>query len=397
MKLQVCVSFVTICCMSPARRIATTGAYRHSDFPVGESARSSSMSINPASRMTGAPRSVASGGLICPRVVKPPRENVFLPTSLPATGRPATSVALGILGQLGRLEMRSKVENLIWPTQASGARVDLFFVLQQQIRKFSSKTRMENALKSLGTPCATGATPEQLQGMPFPNISVEGSDFPSEQPWNTLPKFVQRRFIDETEFPFNVGHNRGMSVREIREIQVQALTNARKLALLIETAEHRRGRMYDVVIWIRDDSIVVQPHVVQVPYLDARPEVPACYVKGCCRWGGINDKGMACSRRYMQAMLRAPHEELLWNISSPSIGRTNNENFIADHMRNHGVPVQEVSAERLPIVTGRPPCYCKTESNSRHDLWCLVDSTHKDCHPDKLPQASKFYKVSSLT
>ena len=65
-------------------------------------------------------------------------------------------------------------------------------------------------------------------------------------------------------------------------------------------------------------------------------------MKGCCRWGGINDKGMACSRRYMQAMLRAPHEELLWNISSPSIGRTNNENFIADHMRNHGVPVQEV-------------------------------------------------------
>eukprot|EP00306_Pavlova_sp_CCMP459_P003434 CAMPEP_0185173576 /NCGR_PEP_ID=MMETSP1139-20130426/23700_1 /TAXON_ID=298111 /ORGANISM="Pavlova sp., Strain CCMP459" /LENGTH=250 /DNA_ID=CAMNT_0027739273 /DNA_START=377 /DNA_END=1129 /DNA_ORIENTATION=+ len=133
---------------------------------------------------------------------------------------------------------------------------------------------------------------------------------------------------------------------------------------LIERAELEESFLYDLVIRIRDNALVVQPLVLaQAIFVESPYDA---FVKDCAEWGGYNDKFMIVKRAHMHSTFRGHVSSLLTSAGS----FRNTEQLLKLKLDSRQVRVLRLPANVLPVVDAR----CRGTS------YCVVPD-NKDCHP----------------
>ena len=264
-------------------------------------------------------------------------------------------VAVCIAGQLSRLEIHSKVENVLKPTEAtSPAALDVFLALEVGKTLYSNldfgailaQQHASCGASALTTESATAQLSPWLAAARFSNHTTRAIDLSQ---WRRYRK--DRPTVERTT---RLQHH------------LSQFAHMRTCAQLIEAQEVKHSWHYDVVLKMRDNTIAVSPFVVTNRHAAGRTRT-----KRCVEWGGYNDKAMIVPRRYMDGALRAPSEDF---FLARDIGRgiPNSERLLRAVLDRNGVLVSRVEPEDLPLVDGR----CSPFG------WCLVEQG-KDCRPQR--------------
>mmetsp|Transcript_15628 Transcript_15628/g.36585 ORF Transcript_15628/g.36585 Transcript_15628/m.36585 type:complete len:331 (-) Transcript_15628:92-1084(-) len=256
-------------------------------------------------------------------------------------------LAVCIIGQMSRMELESKVRNLIQPAAESFG-VGVFAVVEVNSSYF------QNGKATSGQGCfeeltvqdfQTHLTPFYRRGL-FAGHSIEKVSHPER--W---PRYAHKLATDMHQF------------RHFLEC-----------ADLIENDETHRHGKYSYVMRIRDNAIVVKPFHLQ--------EWNSATFKSCASWWGLNDKLMISPRSWGIQALRAPFEYFLAvdrvkkvNAGIKPANIVNSESVLLASMIFNGIPIAQLGADYLPISDGR--CSRVRDGVKR---WCLVPS-FKDCHP----------------
>lgn len=223
--------------------------------------------------------------------------------------------------------------------------------------------------------------------------SVTVVDLITKTPWDQLSQPIRDWLIGGYNGrPPSVLHDKGMSVAEFQKIKMEFLNLMRRGAFLIEQQEVRRRRLYDVVLKLREDSVVVKPFPLPV-HLYAAGEASPCHTKGCSTFGGLNDKHMICPRAHMHVMLRALPEDMLWYADRGPFEYAT-EIWLKKLLQRHNVSYRTLTADEMPLVIARPACMCGTSD----ELPCLVNE-FMDCHPKgrSLWSTGKFFVINDAS
>jgi len=339
------------------------------------------------------------------------------------------TVAIVVTGQISRLELRSKAVNLIRPTEASGTWIEMVMVLQQQKPTFAHTPmavkgndsvaknvpllRRAHAIKierdgNRGHPPAPDCASELYRTNPktpddvmreMQSLQLTGTaEFPTEQPWEEMEQAIKNYLTIGNRTAIIPVSTWGWNITGLRATQVACIFNFHRLGQLVQQRELDRGTMFDVIVRLRDDTIVVLPYIVPVPPL-LENGVPFCFTKRCQSWGGINDKTFVCARRYMHPMLMSLKEDVLWHRGHP-FGSIHNELLTQSVAENYGVPFRAIGDESgvgtLPFVSSRPPCFCNDNATvgAAAARWCLVGQS-LDCRPPETPQQSDLFDAKT--
>lgn len=267
-------------------------------------------------------------------------------------------LAVCILGELSRTEIESKIEMILQPL-SKDADVDVFAVLEKNASSYVNKDT-----RPTDPNCNAEPTQEDLEQQlsPFWKKGI----FVEHQHLINLDRAVWPVYGDEKK-------SGDPSIRF--DSHVSQWRYMRACAELVEERENEIGRRYAAIIKLRDDSIGVQP-------LELAPVMKAVQVKNCCKWQGYNDKVMIVPRNYMLKTLGAAWEvanladrgdagmmQLVNQVKNP-------EQMLKVSLQAFRVPVDEVSADALPLVDGR----CDSALSASEKQFCVVPRW-KDCRP----------------
>jgi len=269
-------------------------------------------------------------------------------------------VAICIVGQSHRLEVHSKIVNLLRPTSLL-TNVGVFLVLEVNSSYYA------NAKSANKNGCDNTASPESLRRQ-FGSFFVAGEFF-----------LHNHRALNITHWP-KYRENEKFSAKELSIRaggHMNQWENIAKCIKLIEQEEARQKGKYVSIMRLRDNSIVAKP--VEYPLHISIPTV-----KGCAWWHGINDKMLITPRRYFHDAFRAAYDLYLAvekeEIEALNVARNviNSESALKLSLAWKGVPVAETSVDSIPITDGR----CTGMSADQQQQWCLVREM-KDCKPSQ--------------
>lgn len=279
-------------------------------------------------------------------------------------GRGGLRVAVCVTGQLSRLELTSKVANLLRPTAAlRPAALHVFLALEQGSHLFSNLDFGAILAQQHGG-CGREMRPDEVKAQ-------LGEFFGGASYVNHTT-----RAVDMSQWR-RYRRDRPMVERTTRlQHHLSQFVHMRTCAKLIEAREVRDNTHYDVIVKTRDNTLAITPFAVTAAH--ARGPTLS---KKCVEWGGYNDKAMIIPRRFMDGALRSVSEDF---FIAPKIGKgiPNSERLLRAVLDRNRVQVKRVSAEQIPLVDGR----CSAQG------WCLVEEG-KDCRPATWPWPTKPCEV----
>jgi len=278
-------------------------------------------------------------------------------------------LAVCIMGQLSRLEVRSKIANLLQPEALRRTTVDVFMVLETDADFYVN----QGTIQSSGDVCHTD----------FKSVTDVEDAF--------SPFYKTGLYVNPGKFEVNMsnwkdyGQDKSHYDDKIRKRMVSHFSQWNHLsqcAQLIKEQELIRGCQYEGAVKMRDNTIVAMP----MPPIEIGAEV---MVKECSSWGGINDKTFITPRAFLEACfegplrmavrvnkgletdlkLQHPHG-MVWPNSI-----VNPEEFLQFTFERNGVQWKPRDGTNT-MVDGR----CLGADGLAHRAWCLVEDW-KDCHP----------------
>ena len=286
----------------------------------------------------------------------------------PAPKRPGRlRIAVCIAGQLSRLEIASKIENVLKPTAATQPEaLDLFLALEVGAQIYSNLdfgailAQQVHNCGQLTESVARDHLAPYLAAASFTNHTTRSIDLSN---WRRYRK------------------DRPTAERLTRlQHHLSQFVHMRTCARMIEAHEITKGMHYDVVLKLRDNTIAVAPFAIRRQHA-----IGPVLTKDCVHWGGYNDKVMVLPRQWMDACLRAPSEDFFL-VKDIGRGISNSERLLKAVLDRRGVRVQRVSPEAIPLVDGR----CVSQG------WCLVENG-KDCRPATVPLRTKPCETYNMT
>jgi hypothetical protein len=306
-------------------------------------------------------------------------------------------VAVCITGQVSRLEVASKVRNILEPL-AAATNVDVFLSLASGGSVFNNpqtdpsddgKYVCQSSLRSDESVRAAFAPY-------FQDSKIEPHHAQDEVETVVLDRWP---YMYKWKHTGDDAHSNASRARHVHNVMSQ-MRHQKECAELIESYEGRAGGTYDVVLKVRDNSIAVRP-VVPEKLLS----VTTVTLKHCTYWWGFQDKVMVLPRRLLSKSLGSMYPTMLAVMNSDKLderlelvsGSIDTEQVVKNVLTINGVfPDQKEfeypdaiahvptpdGGDYLPFVDGR----CEPAGKSGgEDSWCVV-STCKDCWP-KTPWA----------
>jgi hypothetical protein len=276
----------------------------------------------------------------------------------PQTGvlhRAAPRVGICITGQLSRLEMQSKIRNLVAPMRALGSTVDVAFVLDPKRGVYTNDLvygpfYAPDRYKS----------PEDLERF------VTGSGVFAKQ------KFLA--FDQPAEPLLNQGYVRALNKQEHGQnfTHLRAQNHVRQFLSLercygtLEDLERENGERYDVLARLRDDVYVPRP----VDFAKAMGLLGQGVVlaSGCDNWQGVSDKGALLDRSAAERFFRGPIDayyndtKIIDEVTKANGGHIDPEHFLNAAFRHAGLHVKNVESD---VFSWMP------ETSKRRGTTCL--------------------------
>mmetsp|Transcript_85592 Transcript_85592/g.223371 ORF Transcript_85592/g.223371 Transcript_85592/m.223371 type:complete len:367 (+) Transcript_85592:114-1214(+) len=270
------------------------------------------------------------------------------------------AVAVCIVGQLSRLETKSKMDNL-FNFMASVHKPMHVFVVADVDSNFYVNPGLGDPTCGQDFPAPAdvaatfspfyqaGSYLKSSSGEVVPILPRWGTTYGSDKPKLNRTKRIMAHF--------------------------RQWTHVSECAKLIKEHEAFHGCKYDGFMKLRDNGIVTKPMRVVV-----REQL---VVKHCCGMGGVNDKFLLAPRKYLDQVFQGPLEVatqvnkgIVW--AREFIQRVKNPEQFWDHMfsHHHVQVVRSSDYDSITVVDGR----CLKSEAVKGGTWCLVPS-EKDCHP----------------
>ncbi|XRB21784.1 O-fucosyltransferase family protein [Pseudoscourfieldia marina] len=280
-------------------------------------------------------------------------------------------IAVCITGQIARLEVGSKVQNLFQSLDQQTDVLDLFVSLEENTAgtaHYNNKPKYDSVCGVADNHAVYNAFFPWLRKM---RNFTENDDDASFLINPNLPRY-QKKLKSFTRAQINA-----RTTNNIRQFR-----HARWCAQAMEERESRHGFHYDGFVRIRDTSIVLKPfrfpaqllqpskRVSNTTTLGSRIE-PTVALRKCMSWGGYNDKTVVGNRLALDAALRGSLEGY---YLSPKVQETrklwNPEQLLKTVLDEAGVRAI-LDNDLLPFVDSR----CSRDGGTP----CLSQSW-KDCH-----------------
>jgi hypothetical protein len=201
-------------------------------------------------------------------------------------------IAICIVGQLSRLELDSKIHNVLHPTAGlKPAALRVFLALEVGPVLYSNLD--------------FGAILAQQHGSCHKQLSR--SELKAKlHPWFGAADLRNHttRGINMAKWP-RYRRDRPSRERETRmQHHLSQFAHMRTCAQLIQAHEVAEGFHFDMVLKMRDNTLAISPIALSAAHVPGRARS-----KACIEWGGYNDKVMLIPRRFMDGALRAPSED----------------------------------------------------------------------------------------
>mmetsp|Transcript_38906 Transcript_38906/g.97734 ORF Transcript_38906/g.97734 Transcript_38906/m.97734 type:complete len:502 (-) Transcript_38906:214-1719(-) len=281
--------------------------------------------------------------------------------------------AVCVVGQVGRLELKSKMANLLQPNRHIAA-VDFFLVLQAGKPRYVNLApsnectvapdSLEDAARQMSAHGAIVHTVERTAG-PVPQVNT--SIWPGYQVSKTIP--TEQRMRNHLD-------------------QMRSWSDC---ANAIERAERENGAQYHVVMRLRDNALILRPFDLErllrstpatgskggqqlAPWSPTMASSSPVVVKACSAWNGYPDKVMVIPRKYMHRALRGPakHYQSVDEGGEDRMKVFNIETYLKYSLDLLHVPVlMHEDPALLPVTDGR----CESGVD-----FCYVNMK-KDCRP----------------
>mmetsp|Transcript_130575 Transcript_130575/g.240168 ORF Transcript_130575/g.240168 Transcript_130575/m.240168 type:complete len:749 (-) Transcript_130575:96-2342(-) len=290
------------------------------------------------------------------------------------------NVAVCITGQVARLEIESKVKNVLIALSEQQYFVHVFVALETGEGQYVNEETAGVEVELTKAEVEAGFQPFYQTGLFHPHVNYTAHI----SRWTTNYLSDKRQSMEERQ--------------ERLASHMSQHANLKACVDLIEKRESQIGIRYDVVLKLRDNTLVPMPYTLTLaqdivdektagnPVLvDRKRTGNPVLVKECRAWGGINDKVMLVPREHLRIALAGPYMTLMgvekgnrfavskfardWKITSPEI-------LYKRVLQVHKIPFLPVNASVLPFLDAR--CHSRTSSGTTR--WCPVPDT-KDCWP----------------
>ena len=299
----------------------------------------------------------------------------------------SAGLAVCVTGQLARLELRSKVQNLL--AVHGPERAGLFVVLEK------------------GDPVYVNAKTHQTRGgCDVEATTQEVVDNEALQPYLRGARFPEHKIypVNMSEWP----HYRP-DLRAEREklFHLQShhaqFEHGQECARMMLEEEERTGKRFEAMVRVRDNG-VISAHFSPLDVV-ANAGSREVFAKNCNGWGGVNDKVLIVPRDMVESafmhhidMMSSILEDLpTWTPASAHYAATmrgisshvrSAEELLLAFLKSANLTVTRLS-DYIPVIDGR--CFNATEA--RHvgtaadpagKQWC-AEPLCKDCNGSALP------------
>ena len=299
----------------------------------------------------------------------------------------SAGLAVCVTGQLARLELRSKVQNLL--AVHGPERVGLFVVLEK------------------GDPVYVNAKTHQTRG----GCDVEANSQEVVENEALQPYLRGARFPEHKIYPVNMSewpHYRP-DLRAEREklFHLQShhaqFEHGQECARMMLEEEERTGKRFEAMVRVRDNG-VVSAHFSPLDIV-ANAGSREVFAKNCNGWGGVNDKVLIVPRdmvesafmHHIDMMSSILEDPPTWTPASAHYAATmrgisshvrSAEELLLAFLKSANLTVTRLS-DYIPVIDGR--CFNATEA--RHvgtaadpagKQWC-AEPLCKDCNGSALP------------
>lgn len=222
-----------------------------------------------------------------------------------------SSIAICITGQLIRLELGSKIENLVKVNLRTGHHIDLFVLLDNQLEKHKAVKRANRY--SPDNCLYRNMTADKMMHLINSQISIEYTN-------TSAPKFSCRIRLEppkRTSFvltglnPVCIRHNTcDQKERQTELAKARFQNHMRQQASLrecfkwVQDVEHSRRHFYDYVVRMREDTYVFAPFA-----MSTKDYVNSIVVQEPNGWGGLNDHNVIIDRKFADLIFRGLVED----------------------------------------------------------------------------------------
>ena len=296
----------------------------------------------------------------------------------------AARFAVCLTGQLPRLELGTKVENLLVANLAAGHDIALFVRLSNESKKSSGTISSSHLYTSFAE--------AQLENFISHHVSTGGNSgnsyagiFHVSVVYDTTshPTYFEpfKGIIPVDQLNGETDGSKRFTLNFIMLTQVRACMRS------VAAHEVQTRAFFDYVIRLRDDSYVFakwsfQPALYAGAISDIKPG----------SWGGLNDHTLVVDRLYADVMLRGPVEDYYLNNTETGTHFKSTEGLLMTVAKTMGVPIRILSVCSLPLVTLRGLA-------SNKDAWILhklyahqyfqeIVQQHEDCSAHTLTEST---------
>lgn len=286
---------------------------------------------------------------------KPTPSVTASPTPTPISS--PQNIAYCLTGQLGRLELISKLKNIITPNLQLGHSIHLFVLLDNrtdEVKQTFWKYDYSNSLyqdfdSQLMTSYIIGKLAKVPQAKTQFKVKVR-LETPSQDEFQIVDGFVPvADKVVKTKH-----HDGGDNLKGIEPASVRFQNNMRWLGGLRECVrwmqhtEYEEKKFFDLVVRLRDDTFALGPWL-----LSKEVYSHALTSSSTGNFRGINDHNFVVDRQWADTLLRGFTEDYYFNNSLAGVSWGNPEHRIYMLCQVYGVPVQSVSLCEQPLVPVR--------------------------------------------
>lgn len=258
-------------------------------------------------------------------------------------------IAFCITGQLARLEILSKLKNVILPNVNLGHTTHLFLLLDDQVDNVKQTFWKFDYSKSL----YGRYTAHKLQSfidkklMTFHHHNKVKTWVRLEPPSREYFETFYNESVPVTEKKFS-GHDGSKNNYESAESRFQNnmrwMAGLRECAKWVQEKELELGLFYDVVVRLRDDSFAMGSWT-----FDSRIYLNNLVSLDLGSWRGINDHNFAIDRKWIDDFLRGLSEDYYLNHTKIEFWR-NPEQHLLQVAEKYRINTKTINFCNLPLV-----------------------------------------------
>ena len=269
--------------------------------------------------------------------------------------RTARRMGVCVVGQMERLELRSKVLNLLLPN--SDFLIDVVLVA-------SHSAFFANAFTDTGY--RMGWTKESIRSY------LEKEKKLAETNGRRL---YNRLIIDDAEqepAPLIIPeYEHGARKEKPTTALVRIQSHVRQWLSMLQCYRHFQSQKvhYDVIVKVRDDSFVLTPWNIAKLNYSGTIRIPECL-----GWRGYNDKVAVLDSQYAEAFFSGPVTDYYFNYSALNItaGQHNPESILKAALKRRKAKVRLAHIDDMPVFTSR-----FEHKQGGQNISCFVFSKYK--------------------